>query len=36
MIVIVAALLVSGVLAAWRYVRLADAPTAFPVGRLAA
>ena len=36
MIVISAAFLLSAVLAVWRYARLADAPTAFPVGRLAA
>jgi hypothetical protein len=33
--VIVVALLLGGILAAWRYTRLADAKAAFPVGRLA-
>jgi hypothetical protein len=31
---IIGALLMSGILAAWRYTRLGDAATAFPVGRL--
>jgi hypothetical protein len=36
LVLILIALVLSGVIAAWRYARLADAPTAFPVGRLAA
>ena len=35
-VVIIVALLLSGILAARRYARFVDAPTAFPVGRLAA
>ena len=33
-IVVIVALVLSGILAAWRYARFVEAPTAFPVGRL--
>jgi hypothetical protein len=36
LVLILSALVLSGLIAGWRYARLADAPTAFPVGRLAA